>query len=308
MVEITVGQDVLHDMMYQAIVRAAMLIPSDINEALERALTQETNEIAREHIKTTLESHRLCAEDGGLLCADTGWPLFWVRIGDNIRIEGGFSNLYTMAYSVVKEATEKGRLRENMVHPLTREYTGNNTGLYIPKVEIHFDRNIDYIEIIGVTKGGGSEGFGSFFRMFTPMDGSRGAIKFILDSIKDATFAGKTCGPNVIGVGIGGTADLCMYLAKIAAVLRPVGSRHPDPRIAEMEEELLEAVQYMDRGPMGTGGITGALDVHIEYAVTHVGRLPVAIQMQCNVARRAITRFGPNGVIEHYDRPQWEYR
>jgi len=187
-------------------------------------------------------------------------------------------------------------------------YTGDNTGPYIPRVEIHFDPHIDYLEIIGVTKGGGSEGFGSFFKILAPNDGWRGVIKFVLDSTVEATFAGKTCGPNVIGVGIGGTADLCMHLAKVAAVLRSVGSRHPDSQIAEMEQNLFEAVKYLDRGPMGTGGKTGALDVHIEYAAAHIGRLPVAVQMQCNLARRAITRFGMKGVIEYDDKTQWEYR
>jgi tartrate/fumarate subfamily iron-sulfur-dependent hydro-lyase alpha chain len=121
-----------------------------------------------------------------------------------------------------------------MVHPITRRNTGTNVGYYLPKVEIRFDPTIDYLDIIAVPKGGGSEMFGTFYKMMYPADGKKGIMKFILDCIKESTYLGKTCPPNVIGIGIGGTADICMKIAKEAAVLRPIGSRHPDNEIAEM--------------------------------------------------------------------------
>ena len=308
MQEVHVSREILHKMMYDTIARSAMVLPTDVKAALRNALEEETSELGRMHLQTTLRSLELGEETEALACADTGWPLFYVKSGDNVRIEGGFSSLYDTSKRAVAEATKNGKLRENMVHPLTRKYTGDNTGLYIPKVELRFDPSIDYLEVIGIAKGGGSELYGTFYRMLDPLDGRRGVVKFILDNVKEATYAGKACGPNIIGVGIGGTADLCMRMAKDAALLRPVGDRHPDPEIAEMEVSLIDAIKAMNRGPMGTGGIMGVLDVHIEYAVTHSAMLPVGFQMECCIARRAIARYGPKSCIEYDDIPDWKYR
>jgi tartrate/fumarate subfamily iron-sulfur-dependent hydro-lyase alpha chain len=308
MQEVYVSQDILHRMMYDTITRSAMALPTDVKAALRNALDGETSALGKMHLETTLRSLELGEETEALACADTGWPLYYIKSGDNVRIEGGFSTLYEVSKRAVAEATENGKLRENMVQPLTRRYTGDNTGLYIPKVELRFDGGIDYLEVIGIAKGGGSELYGTFYRMLDPVDGQRGVIKFILDSVKEATYAGKACGPNIIGVGIGGTADLCMRMAKDAALLRPVGDRHPEAEIAEMEVSLIDAIKAMNRGPMGTGGVMGVLDVHIEYAVTHSAMLPVGFQMECCIARRAIARYGPGARIEYDDRPDWKYR
>ncbi|MBI2869190.1 MAG: fumarate hydratase [Chloroflexi bacterium] len=303
-----VSQKILRRMMYAAITRSAMIVPGDVRARLKQGLDEESSPLARAHLATTLRSIELGEAKKGFACADTGWPLFFVKIGDNVTIEGGFSTLYDISRQVVEQATKRGRLRENMVHPLTREYTGTNTGLYIPKVEVRFDAGLDCLEIIAVTKGGGSEAFGTFYRMLSKEDGLPGIIKFVLDSVKEGTYAGKTCGPNIVGIGIGGTADMSMKLAKEAALLRPVGSHHPDPEIARMETDLFETFRMMDRGPMGTGGSTGVLDVHIEYAMTHEAALPVGVQLECCVARRAVVRYGGNGRIRYSDAPVWNYR
>ncbi|MBI2869314.1 MAG: fumarate hydratase [Chloroflexi bacterium] len=307
MEELVVSKKTLHEMMYESLVRSAKLMPSDIKAALERDLKQETNELARKHIEAMLGGADMCAESDGVLCADTGWPLYWVRMGENVRLEGGFSTLYSMAKQAATEATNNDRIRPNMVHPLTREYYPGNSGPYMPRVEIQFDPRIDFLEVVGIAKGGGSELFGTFYTIIAPADRHQGVIKFVLDCLREATFAGKACGPNIVGVGIGGTADLAMHIAKEAALLRPVGSRHPDPAMAKMETDLLEAARYLNRGPMGTGGRTGALDVHVEFAATHSGTLPVAFQTQCCITRRAVAHYG-GAKIEYSDVPNWDYR
>jgi tartrate/fumarate subfamily iron-sulfur-dependent hydro-lyase alpha chain len=195
-----------------------------------------------------------------------------------------------------------------MVHPLTRENRGDNVGYYFPHVDIRFDPSIDFLEITSVPKGGGSEMFGTFYKMLLAADGKAGIIQFIVDCFLESTYGGQTCAPNIVGVGIGGTADVCMKIAKEAAVLRPIGSRHPDPEIAELEEELLEQLNALGVGPMGMGGRMGAFDVHIECAMTHSGALPVAYVGQCAIARRACVRLESDGRITYPSLTEWSYR
>ncbi|HEX78156.1 MAG TPA: fumarate hydratase [Dehalococcoidia bacterium] len=299
----------LYDLMYNSIVMAATIMPSDVKDEILSLIAEETNEIARLHLESTM---RNCIELGEkedrLLCPDTGTPLYYVRVGNNVRIEGGFSALYDESKKAVSDATANAKLRPNMVHPITRKSTGNNIGHYVPRVEIRFDPDIDYMDVIAVPKGGGSEIFGTFYRVMYPADGRKGIMKFILDCIKESTYAGKTCPPNVLGIGIGGTADICMKIAKEAAVLRPIGSRHPDKDIADLELEVVELIKTAGAGPMGMGGTSGVLDVHIEYAVTHTAGLPIAFNAQCALSRRKVARITPDGQITYSDFPQWEYR
>lgn len=306
--ELFVPQCKVFEMMYNAITMAATLMPSDVRVTLSEYLARETNPIAKLHLETIIRNCDVSEREGRLICPDTGWPLFYVRAGDNVTIEGGFSSLYAASKEAVRQATGEGKLRPNMVHPLTRVNTNVNVGNYFPKVEIRFDPAIDFFEIIAVPKGGGSEIFGSFYRMMYPADGRKGVLKFILDCIRESTYAGKTCPPNVLGIGIGGTADVCIKMAKEAAILRPLGSRHPDHDIAAMEVELAGMVMDSGVGPMGMGGRSGILDVHIEYAVTHTAALPVAFNAQCSLSRRKVARYTSDGRISYGDIPEWAYR
>jgi tartrate/fumarate subfamily iron-sulfur-dependent hydro-lyase alpha chain len=173
-----------------------------------------------------------------------------------------------------------------MVHPLERTNPGNNVGLGMPKVELRFSGDGDGLEVIACPKGGGSEIFGTFYRMLYPSDGEAGILKFVIEAIEEGSYAGKVCPPAIIGVGIGGTADLCMKMAKEAALLRPIGSVHPDPRAAALERKLLAASRQLGLGPMGSRGINAVLAVHLALAHTHTAALPVAVNAQCLVGRR----------------------
>jgi tartrate/fumarate subfamily iron-sulfur-dependent hydro-lyase alpha chain len=278
----------LLDLFYRTMVTASTVIPLDIKEALENCLTmEEPGSLSHMHLETSLANLELSEEENLLACPDTGYPLYYIRVGDNVEVEGGFSTIEKLTREAVALVTADNKLRKTMVHPLTRFNPGTNVLQFLPKVEMQFDSGIDYIEITAVPKGGGSEIFGTFYRMMIPMD------------------AGKTCPPNIVGVCIGGTADLCMKLAKEACVLRPIGDRHPDGEIATMEDELLHDINAMGLGSMGFGGKCSALDVHIEYAASHTAALPVAFNSQCSICRRATVRVFNDNRIEWKSSPDW---
>jgi tartrate/fumarate subfamily iron-sulfur-dependent hydro-lyase alpha chain len=164
----------------------------------------------------------------------------------------------------------------------------------MPQIRLVFGGRADLLDIVAAPKGGGSEIFGTFYRMLYPSDGRAGILKFVIDSIRTGCYAGKICPPAIIGVGIGGTADLCMSMAKRAALLRPVGTPNPDSELRELEELVLHASYELGIGPMGARGQSGVLAVHASRAVTHTAALPVAVNAQCSIGRRwrALIREG----------------
>lgn len=276
----------LETAMYEAIKTAALKMPPDILDALHKAMKEETDPLALKHLELSLENARFASEGKGLICGDTGFPLFFVKAGNRTEIEGGFGRLWEAARSAVAKATAESFLRPTMVDPLSRANPGNNIFRGMPKLELSFEGDGNGLEIIAAPKGGGSEIFGTFYRMLFPSDGKTGIMKFVIECIKDGCYAGKICPPAIVGVGIGGTADLCMKLAKEAALLRPVGKHNGNPEIAEMESKLLAAVRESGIGPMGSRGINAVMALNIETAGTHTAALPVAVNAQCLVGRR----------------------
>lgn len=281
--------------MYEAMTQAALVLPPDVEAHLCRALEEEQEPLAREHLEACLENARAAGQGGGLVCGDTGFPLFFIRIGRECEVEDGFATLYDAAVKATARATADAMLRPTMVDPLTRANPGDNIGPGMPKVDIVFDDSMLGLDIIAAPKGGGSEIFGTFYRMLFPSDGADGIKKFVIESVKDACYAGKICPPAILGVGIGGTADLCMKLAKEAALLRPLGHRNPRADIAELERALLSACRQLGIGPMGSRGINCVMALHIECAVTHTAALPVAVNAQCLIGRRWRAVVEPDG-------------
>jgi len=307
MTELRIEKDTLDEMMYQVTVRAACIIPRDVRRAIEEAERLEETEVAKGPLRSWLDDFK-AGERGNSICPDTGYQIYWVKLGESIKIEGGMSSLYDAARQAVARATEKGYLRPHLLHPITRKNPGTNLGYYTPTLHIQFDPAIGYIEIISVCKGGGGEGPGSYQRNLYEGDGKSGVIKFVLDSFLHSSYSGKSCPPGIVGVGIGGTAETSTRLALEAAALRPVGHRHPDPDIADLEEDLLVQLNTLGIGPMGLGGKTSVLDVHIEYALSHFALLSVAYNTFCAVVRRATVRLEPSGRIEYSDVANWDYR
>lgn len=292
-----ISYETIEAAMYEAMRRAAVLLPPDVEAALRRAMDEETDPLAREHLQVSLENARLAGEGKGLVCGDTGFPLFFVTAGSRTQVEGGFGALWAAARAATARATDDAFLRPTMVDPLSRANPGNNVGPGMPKLELSFAGEGDGLEIVAAPKGGGSEIFGTFYRMLFPADGEPGLVKFVLDSIRTACYAGKICPPAIVGVGIGGSADLAMRMAKEAAVLRPVGRSHAQPAVAALERKLLEATRRMGLGPMGARGVNAVIGLHVETALTHTAALPVAVNAQCLVGRRWNASIAADGTV-----------
>jgi fumarate hydratase subunit alpha len=266
-------EDIICRLFKQAVIR----LPDDVKKALNDAYGKEDQEIARLNLKAILDNIE-AAEDLNIpLCQDTGLPIVFVRLGQ-VDVE----NLYQGIRNGVKRATREIPLRPNVVDPLTRENTDTNTGKGIPQIDIELIDQ-EFIEFTTFPKGFGSEN-NNALKMALPGDGVDGVKKFVLETVIAA--GGKPCPPIIVGVGIGGSSDLVMKLAK-KALLRDVGVHHPEKRIAALEEEILGLINNTGIGPMGLGGKTTALDVKIEIADTHTAGLPIGVCIQCWAGRHA---------------------
>ncbi len=281
-----INQTIIASAMYESMRSAVTKLPEDVASALDAALREETGQLARMHLETFFKNAKLALDGKGLICGDTGFPIYFIKIRNDTKVQGGVSAIIEAARETTARLTSESFLRPTMVDPLTRENPGDNTGPGMPIVDISFSDDIEGIEIIAAPKGGGSEIFGTFYRMLFPSDGIQGVKTFIIDCIKASCYAGKICPPAIVGVGIGGTSDLCMSIAKKAALLRKVGSRNTNPSIAELEEEILKGSRKLGIGPMGSKGINAVLALHIETAHTHTAALPVAFNAQCLIGRR----------------------
>jgi len=254
-------------------------LPNDVKNALNDAYFNETNKTARLNLKAILDNIEAAHKNNIPMCQDTGLPIIFVKLG-NVKVE----NLYKGIKNGVEKATTEVPLRPNVVDPLTRENTGTNTGKGVPIVDIELVEG-NYIELTVFPKGFGSEN-NNAMKMALPGEGVDGIKNFVMETILAA--GGKPCPPTRIGVGIGGSSDYALKLAK-KALLRDVNSKNPNKKLAKLEQELLELVNTTGIGPMGLGGNTTALDVKVELIDTHTAGLPIGICIQCWAARHAST-------------------
>ncbi|MBR2500071.1 MAG: fumarate hydratase [Clostridia bacterium] len=297
--------DIYEQVLFETVKRGATEISPDVKTAFEQAIARETNDDAKSGLMKTLESMEMSKVRENPLCVDTGWPIFYFKVGNNCELEGGFVELENAAKRAVAKATECGYLRATMKHPWTGFDPGNNIGMNIPDFTYQFVPG-DSIEISYAAKGGGSECFGGTrHRIVAFADGIKGIEKFVIDSFVASARAGAVCPPSVLGVGIGGTANVAANLAKEAACLRTVGSKHPDPMFAKIEEELYEALNSLGIGILGAGGNTSVLAVNVEYAYTHIAGIACATSTNCMVARRASSRIDANGQVTKMISPNW---
>jgi fumarate hydratase subunit alpha len=252
-------------------------LPKDVQNALEEAYANETDETARLNLKAIIDNIDAAHKNSIPMCQDTGLPIVFVKLG-GVEVE----NLYQGIRNGVEKATINVPLRPNVVDPFTRENTGTNTGKGIPLVDVEIVDG-DYLELTIFPKGFGSEN-NNALKMGLPGEGIEGVKNFVLETVLAA--GGKPCPPTRIGVGIGGSSDYALKLAK-KALLREVNSKNSDKRLAKLEEELLERVNSTGIGPMGLGGKTTALDVKVELVDTHTAGLPIGVCIQCWAARHA---------------------
>ena len=290
---------------FEAICKGSTRIAPDVQEAFLRAINLESRPAAKEGLEKTLESIRMSVKLKNPACPDTGWPIFYFKVGNECVLEGGMMGLEEATRSAVRRATKEGFLRATMKHPLSGYDPGDNVGNNVPNFTYKFVPG-DGLEVTYVAKGGGSECFGGTrHRVVAFADGVKGIEKFIIDSFVDATRSGGICPPNVLGIGIGGTANIAANLAKEAACLRTIGSHNPDPEFRKIEEDLYEALNSLGVGIMGIGGDTSVLGVNVEYAYTHIAGICVAISSNCMVARRGSFRVCADGTVEEMSSPDW---
>ena len=271
-------------------IRALKMLPPDIKAGFDRLAAGETAPIAQRVLGTMIRNIAVAEETNNLLCQDTGVPIYNVTIGANVEIDG--VALKRAIRNGCTRATLEHPLRSSIVHPLTRRNEQTSCGPEVPVIHFDFGDARDTLEIEMIPKGSGSEN-NSFLKMAIPAEGVDAIRTFVVDCVLAA--GGKTCPPTIVGVGVGGTSDLCVALAKRAAT-RPLGTVCGDPDAARLESELTAAVNQLGVGPQGLGGDATAFAVHVEVAATHITMNPVAVNMQCHSARRARATFTPAGV------------
>jgi len=271
-------------------IRALKVLPPDIKAGFERLDRTESNATGKAIIGTMIRNIRVAEDTHNLLCQDTGIPIYNVAIGTGVEVDG-----HALKQAIVKgcaRATREHPFRSSVVHPVTRRNEHTSCGRAVPVVHIDFVPEAEMVEIEMIPKGSGSEN-NSWLKMAVPAEGIDAIKTFVIDCVLDA--GGKTCPPTIVGVGVGGTADLCVHLSKVAAT-RPLGTRCDDPEGAKLEESLTRAVNQLGVGPQGLGGDSTAFAVHVELAATHITMNPVAVNMQCHSARRARATFTPGGI------------
>jgi tartrate/fumarate subfamily iron-sulfur-dependent hydro-lyase alpha chain len=267
-------------------------IPRDLRDALAAASERETSVAGLRVLETIRRNVAVADEQENLVCQDTGIAVYYCRVGERFPLHP--AGIYRALKAGTERATVGHPLRSNTVHTLTRESTGANVGYRVPIVHWDFVPDWDGLDVKCVPKGSGSENM-SFLKMLVPADGVNGIKRFVLESIVGA--GGKPCPPGIVGVGIGGSADYAMHLAK-EAIARPVGTRNPDPLVALLEDELYGLLNETGIGPMGLGGDVTVLQCHIEHADTHMTLNPVAVNYQCWAARRASAHISADGAVE----------
>jgi L(+)-tartrate dehydratase alpha subunit len=287
---------------YEIMARAAIDIPEDYKTGLRGMLDGEKGELSHFVLEAMLDNYDAAEEDRRPMCADTGVPRYYVKAGNDARIEGGFVGLESALRRATARATQDVPLRPNRVHPLSRQDNNNNVGINAPEIEYAFEPDADWLDITTVHKGGL---FGSDYRMLFPGDGIDGIKRFFLDVMYEFGRRGLACQPAIVGIGLGGSKDVTMTLGKQAACLRVVGDANPDPQVAKLERELMEMGNQIGMGPMGYVGNSMVVDCHIEVGYTHTGGMPMSVHTFCLSSRRAVARLHKDGSVEYRTDPKW---
>ncbi|MBN1862650.1 MAG: fumarate hydratase [Dehalococcoidales bacterium] len=256
---------------------ACYYLPQDVVTVIKKARDAEESPVGREVLSRILENIEISAQGEVPLCQDTGDAIVFLELGQDVHIVGG--DLYSAINEGVRQGYDEGYLRKSMVgRPFSaRTNTKDNTPAIIYTDVVPGDK----LRIIAKPKGGGAENM-SRLAMLKPAQGRQGVIDFVVQAVDEA--GSNPCPPVIVGVGIGGTVEKCVLLAK-KALLREVGKPNPDAEVAELEREIFRRVNNLGIGPMGYGGRTTALAVHVDVFPAHIASLPVAVNMQCWCAR-----------------------
>lgn len=256
---------------------ANFYLTEDVLTAIKGSVSKEKSPVGKEVLQQIIKNAEIAADEKIPLCQDCGAAAIFIELGQDVHVCGG--DLNEAINEGVKQAYAEGYLRKSMVtRPFSaRVNTKDNTPAIVHIEIIPGDR----VKIIVMPKGGGAENM-SVLGMLTPADGRQGIINLVVKAVDEA--GSNPCPPVIVGVGIGGTAEKTLWLAK-KALLRKVGEHHPDPEIAELEEEILTRINGLGIGPMGYGGSTTALAVNIEVFPAHLASMPVAVNLNCHSSR-----------------------
>ncbi len=261
--------------------KAEIELPPDVINALKQAQIRETNQIAKAQLYAILQNIKIAKEHGIPMCQDTGILVFFVELGREVHLDFDLGDAIVEG---VKQATKSIPLRPNSVDPFTRKNSGNNTGVGLPDIKYELVDG-DKITITVAPKGAGSENM-SAITMLNPTE--VGSIrKFILTTVLNA--GGMPCPPIIVGVGVGGSFDKAARLAKSALLM---DLQTDSEKVDELERDILRDINSLGIGPMGLGGDTTALAVHIKTAHCHTASLPVAVNIQCWANRHASITIG----------------
>jgi tartrate/fumarate subfamily iron-sulfur-dependent hydro-lyase alpha chain len=280
----------IEDIAKELYIRALKILPPQVKRGFTRLTQDEDDPTAKTILDTMVRNIAVAERTRNLLCQDTGIPIYTVTIGRDVRLDG--VALKEAIRRGVERATREHPLRSSVVHPITRVNEQTSCGRLVPVINLDFDGAPRQVRIEMIPKGSGSEN-GSFLKMLIPADGVDGIKAYVVDRVIEV--GGRVCPPTIVGVGIGGTSDLCMHLAKVAAT-RPLGSACQDPEGEKLEKMLSIAVNSLGIGPQGLGGRGTAFAVHVETAATHITMNPVAVNIQCHSARRASAVISEQGV------------
>ena len=270
--------------------QAVIYLPEDVKQALKKAYSEET-EPGKTQLKAILDNIELAEKYQAPVCQDTGTIIYYVKAGDKVK---NLNKVEEALINATRKATKEVPLRPNSVNPFDGKNSGDNTGRYIPYLNWEITSG-DSLELTVMTKGGGSENV-CMGGMIVPGEGIKGLKKFVVDAVVKA--GSQPCPPNILGIAMGGGADISMKLAK-KALLKPLTEHNPNPEIAALEKEIFEAANMTGIGPMGLGGKTTVLGVHIDFAYRHPASFPAAVAFNCWAARRATAKITTDGTVEY---------
>ena len=285
------SRQVVEDVAFNLLQLAVTELPQDVKDALQRAYEEEENPVGKSQLKAILDNVVLAEKMCTPICQDTGIITFYVTAGSELD---GLEQIELALRKATIRATKEIPLRPNAVDPFTQKNTEDNTGRHIPFIHWKITSG-ETLEITVLPKGGGSENV-SALGMLNPSQGINGLKKFVVDTIIKA--GSKPCPPTILGVAVGGGADIALELAK-EALLTPLNQPNLDPELAKLENDLCEAANSTGIGPMGLGGKTTVLDVKVDYAFRHPASYPVAVVAQCWAARRASARIYSDEEVEY---------
>jgi len=247
----------------------------DVLETFDRALEKEESPLGIEILKELKENARIAREEKVAICQDTGFAVIFVELGQDVHLVGG--DLREAIFEGVRQGYRDGYLRKSICHPFTRANTGDNTPAIIHAEVVPGEK----VKITVAPKGGGSENM-SRVTMLTPSDGKEGIKRYVVQRVKESS--SNPCPPTIVGIGIGGTFEQAALLAK-KSLLRPLGSKNPDPELEKFESEILTGINQLGIGPQGLGGRTTSLAVHILMMSCHIASFPLAVNIQCHAQR-----------------------